>query len=173
MNEPKLYTTKKYKDNRGFFKESRPNDIIVNLKCNFVQENLSFSKKGTIRGMHYQWLPAMGKLVSVVSGSIMDIIVDIRESSPNLGKVYYYNLSSDKGDMLWVPPGFAHGFEALEDSYVQYGCSAIYNSENEGSINIYDKFLNISLQTPSECAIISERDLKAISFDKYCENFKF
>ena len=103
MNEPKLYTTKKYKDNRGFFKESRPNDIIVNLKCNFVQENLSFSKKGTIRGMHYQWLPAMGKLVSVVSGSIMDIIVDIRESSPNLGKVYYYNLSSDKGDMLWVP----------------------------------------------------------------------
>ena len=173
MKEPKIYITNRYADNRGYFKESRPNYIMNDLSCSFVQENLSFSKKGTIRGLHYQWQPDMGKLISVISGSIIDIIVDIREDSLNLGKVYYYKLSSEGGEVLWVPPGFAHGFEALEDSYVQYGCTTIYSSETEGSINVYDNYLNINLQTPREHVIISERDKKSISFKEYCQNFKF
>ena len=173
IGEPKIYNTITFKDDRCFFKEQRPSSIAKDLGVEFKQENLSFSKKVVVRGLHYQWNPDMGKLVSVISGSIVDILVDIRRDSENLGKVYYFNLSSENGKVLWVPPGFAHGFEALEDSYVCYGCSEEYNSECEGSIKINDDFLKINLQTPKECVIISKRDIHAISFKKYCIDFKF
>lgn len=173
IDEPKIYYSKEFKDDRGFFKEFRPNYIIDDLKISFQQENLSFSRKGVVRGLHYQWNPDMGKLISVISGSIRDIIVDIRENSKNLGKVYYFDLSSENNNVLWIPPGFAHGFEALEDSYVNYGCSTKYNSQCEGSININDDYLKIILCTPKDQLIISNRDLQAISFDEYCKDFKF
>lgn len=173
MSYFKIFERKKYNDNRGFFIESCPAFVEDDLGVRFVQDNLSFSKKGVIRGLHYQWSDPMGKLVSVVKGSIIDYIVDIRIGSETYGKSFALELSDRNDLMLWVPPGFAHGFEALEDSYVLYKCSSKYNSEAEGSINIFDKNIAISLQTPEECVIMSKRDLGAISFEEYSKDPKF
>ncbi len=169
----RLLSITKFKDERGFFTELCPGFIEDTLGVKFFQDNLSFSKRGVVRGLHYQWSAPMGKLVSVISGSIVDHVVDIRVGSVNFGRCYSYNLSEESNSMLWVPPGFAHGFEALEDSYVHYKCSSVYNSESEGSINIFDKSLKIPLQTVINDVIISERDRAAISFDEYCADPKF
>lgn len=169
----RIFERKKYKDNRGFFVESCPAFVDSELGIKFVQDNLSFSKRGVIRGLHYQWKDPMGKLISVVKGSIVDYIVDVRVGSETYGESFAFELSDRNDLMLWIPPGFAHGFEALEDSYVLYKCSSKYNSEAEGSINIFDKNISISLRTPKECIIMSKRDLEAISFEDYCKDPKF
>lgn len=173
MNCFKLFERKKYVDNRGFFIESCPAFVEKDLGVKFIQDNLSFSKKGVVRGLHYQWQDPMGKLVSVTKGKIIDYIVDIRVGSDTYGQSFKFELSEENNLMLWVPAGFAHGFEALEDSYVSYKCSSRYNSEHEGSIDIFDKDIKISLQTPKECVIMSERDSNAMSFSDYCEDPKF
>lgn len=173
MNCFKIFERKKYLDIRGFFIESCPASVEVDLGVKFVQDNLSFSKKGVVRGLHYQWSEPMGKLVSVIKGSIIDYVVDVRIDSETYGQSFSFELSDRNDLMLWVPPGFAHGFEALEDSYVLYKCSSKYNPEAEGSINIFDKNIGISLQTPKECVIMSKRDLDAISFEDYCKDPKF
>jgi dTDP-4-dehydrorhamnose 3,5-epimerase len=173
MNYFRLLERKKYVDNRGFFVESCPAFVESDLGVKFVQDNLSFSEKGVVRGLHYQWQDPMGKLVSVIKGKVIDHIVDIRVGSETYGQSFKFELSEENDLMLWVPAGFAHGFEALEDSYVSYKCSSKYNSKYEGSINIFDKNINISLQTPKECVIISKRDLEAVSFEDYCKDPKF
>jgi dTDP-4-dehydrorhamnose 3,5-epimerase len=130
--------------------------------------------------MHYQWSDPMGKLVFCPYGSIMDVIVDIREGSYDLGKVYYYNLSAEAGNSLWVPPGFAHGFQVLSDeAVVTYKCSAYYNKDGESGINPFDDSLNIAWNV-KECpvkgiakSIVSEKDIAAKSFNEYCKDFKF
>jgi len=173
MTDFKIFERKKYIDNRGFFMESYPASMQVDLGVEFVQDNLSFSKKGVVRGLHYQWSDPMGKLVSVVKGRIIDYIVDIRKDSETYGKSFVFELSDSNNLALWVPAGFAHGFEALEDSYILYKCSSEYNSEAEGSINFFDKDIEIFLQTPKECVIMSKRDHEAISFEDYCKDPKF
>ena len=168
-----LLKNRKFKDERGYFYESFSKSMQQELNTDFIQDNISFSKKGVIRGLHYQWQNPMGKLVHVVSGEIIDYIVDIRKDSENLGKHYCFNLSSENGNVLWVPPGFAQGFEALADSHVMYKCDAYYNKDFEGGINILDKFLNIKFTNHNNEVILSERDKSLQSFEEYCTQFRF
>lgn len=172
LSECKLVDLKKYLDKRGYFQETFNKTIEKEIGQKFVQDNESFSKKYTIRGMHYQWDKPMGKLVRCSYGSIVDVVVDIRKKSKDYGRVYYFNLSSENSKMLWVPPGFAHGFEALSDvALVSYKCTEYYNKDGESGISPLDKFLNI--KWISENPIISNKDLSAKSFDDYNEKVRF
>ncbi|MHA2038740.1 MAG: dTDP-4-dehydrorhamnose 3,5-epimerase [Promethearchaeota archaeon] len=173
MNDYKIFSLISYKDNRGFFLENYSKIINEKLNVDFKQDNLSFSKKGTIRGLHYQWEKPMGKMVTIISGRIIDHIVDIRSDSPTFGTSYSFEISEDDRIALWVPPGYAHGFEALEDSYVHYKCSEFYNPDCEASINFFDKELNIDFRTNLSDVIISNRDKSAISFEEYKKDLKF
>jgi dTDP-4-dehydrorhamnose 3,5-epimerase len=171
MKDCFLIKIKKYEDNRGFFFESYNKTIADNIGVEFYQDNCSFSKKGVVRGLHYQWGKPMGKLITVPIGKIIDTVVDIRHESPTFGKSESYELSDESDFCLWIPPGFAHGFETIEDSLVIYKCSSFYNSECEASINFLDEDLNLNIYNNN--VIMSDRDKKAISFKDYCKNPKF
>ena len=180
MENCKLIELKRYSDNRGFFLESFNKTIEDEIGVKFVQDNCSYSKKNVIRGMHYQWDNPMGKLVFCSYGNIMDVVVDIRKESENLGVAYYFHLGGDASNALWVPPGFAHGFQVLSDeAVVTYKCSSYYNKDGEAGINPFDEDLKILWNYP-ECKvkgiqrpILSEKDKKAMSFEEYCKDFKF
>ena len=143
-----LIERKIFKDQRGFFSELFNKNISDVINENFVQDNISCSKNKTIRGMHYQWSSPMGKLVSCIYGEINDFIVDIRKDSDTLGKVFKFNLKYNDKFSLWVPPGFAHGFEVLsENAVVHYKCTSYYNKEAESGINPFDSHLAIPWET--------------------------
>lgn len=154
-------------DVRGFFTElyKRTPFLSNNIPYDFVQVNLSFSKKGVIRGLHYQLKPMeQGKLVTVIKGRILDVAVDIRRDSPWFKKYVAVELSDKNRYALWVPPGFAHGFQALEDSYVLYLVTKEYSPEHERCIRWDDPEINI--QWPiRENIILSDKDKK-------CPNLK-
>jgi len=136
-----------YRDNRGYFFESfnKEKFRLAGIEYDFVQDNQSFSVKGTVRGLHFQADPhAQGKLVWVTSGRVLDVVVDIRKNSSDYGKVFEIELDSRHFRMLFIPPGFAHGFSALEDSVFQYKCTALYSKEAERGIHPLDPFLNIN-----------------------------
>jgi len=173
MGEYTTFELKKYYDDRGHFYESFSEKIYKKNDFSFIQDNISFSNRGTIRGLHYQWDKPMGKLIHVVSGSIIDHIVDIRYGSKNYGKSYKFNLTSENNLLLWVPPGFAHGFEALRDSIIMYKCTSFYNKAGEGCINFFDKSLDLSLTIDKKNVIISEKDKKGISWNQYKDDPKF
>lgn len=139
--EPKIHH-----DRRGYFFESFRSDIITVKKYKFVQENESFSSRGTLRGLHFQSPPlAQAKLVRVVSGSVYDVAVDLRVGSPTYGNWHGEVLSGENKRQLLIPEGFAHGFITLEnDTIFQYKCSNYYSSENEGGISFRDIELNIN-----------------------------
>jgi len=172
----KLFKLNKFSDNRGYFFENfsrRLYEDFIEEGILFVQDNTSFSKEGTIRGLHYQWDDPMGKLIQVLKGEIVDYIVDIRSNSPQFGKVYDFRLTEEDEYALWVPPGYAHGFEAKKDSIVQYKCSSFYNPNGEGAINFFDKDLNILREDDKIRPIMSEKDTKAQTFAEYKSNPKF
>jgi len=128
-----------FKDDRGFFMETykRSEFEASGIKAVFVQDNHSFSVKGVLRGLHYQLNPsAQGKLVRCLSGSIYDVAVDIRKSSPNFGKWVGYELSAENKKMLWIPEGFAHGFLTLSDTaeMAYKVAGGEYDASAEGSI---------------------------------------
>lgn len=129
----------------------------------FVQDNQSLSSKGVLRGLHFQNPPyQQGKLVRVIKGSVNDVIVDIRKISSTYGKSFKIKLSEENFKMLWVPPGFAHGFETLEDETIfAYKVTNYYNKESEGSIIWNDPTLNIEWETenPSTSQKDNEGDL--------------
>lgn len=168
---------RKFTDHRGYFYESYKKstfDQKYDIKEIFVQDNHSFSCKNTIRGLHYQWQEPMGKLVRASQGAIMDVVVDIRSKSEKYGTVYKYELSSENGHQLYVPPGFAHGFICLTDTAsVLYKCTSEYNSHGESGINPFDKTLNIDWGIEKEKCIISEKDANALSFLDYKKDPKF
>jgi dTDP-4-dehydrorhamnose 3,5-epimerase len=148
-----------YKDDRGWFYEFYNERTFINagLRTGFVQENTSYSKKGVIRGLHFQQAPhAQGKLVTVLSGKVLDVVVDIRPGSKSFGQVYYCTLDSEKRNMLMVPEGFAHGFAALEESVFYYKCTNFYNKASESGICWSDPQLKI--KWPFEEPIVSEKD---------------
>ena len=171
-NSFKLFTLPQYEDHRGYFYESYSKNIADSLEQSFVQDNISFSKKGVLRGLHYQWQAPMGKLVQTIKGAIIDYIVNIQHGSKDYGKVQSFEISERNKNVLWVPSGFAHGFRALEDSYVLYKCTAYYNRNAEGAINFFDSDLNINADD-EEGMIISEKDKNAQSFEEYTRNPKF
>jgi dTDP-4-dehydrorhamnose 3,5-epimerase len=133
----------------------------------FIQDNQSLSQKGVIRGLHFQNPPfEQGKLVRVIKGSANDIVVDIRKKSLTYGEVFKINLSESNFKMLWIPPGFAHGFETLEDETIfSYKVTNDYNKESEGSILWNDKILNIEWETKDP--IVSEKDTNSELFQNF------
>jgi len=149
-----------FKDERGFFLETFNKVAFekAGIKTQFVQDNQSFSTKGVLRGLHYQKAPfAQAKLVSVISGKVLDVAVDLRPDSPTYGKHLTVVLEAEKRNMLLIPEGFAHGFVALEDSVFSYKCSNIYNKESESGIIWNDKDLNIDWEMKNP--LVSEKDL--------------
>ncbi|MDP9557656.1 UNVERIFIED_ORG: dTDP-4-dehydrorhamnose 3,5-epimerase [Pseudomonas parafulva] len=134
-----LFTPKVFGDERGFFYESfnaRAFSEVTNLAPNFVQDNHSRSVKGVLRGLHYQLSPnAQGKLVRVVQGTVFDVAVDIRRSSPTFGKWVGEILSAENKNQLWIPPGFAHGFLTLSDTAeFLYKTTDFYSTQSERCI---------------------------------------
>lgn len=140
--EPKLW-----QDSRGYFYESFNQRIFeqAGIDVTFVQDNQSFSKKGTLRGLHAQANPfAQGKLVRVIKGSVVDVAVDIRKNSPTYGQHFAIELSGENHKQLWVPPGFLHGFLTLEDDTIfTYKVSNYYDKASEIGIMWNDPTINI------------------------------
>ena len=159
--EPQLF-----EDDRGFFYESynkKNLDKVINIV--FVQDNESKSNRGVIRGLHFQKPPyAQTKLVRCVRGEILDVVIDIRKNSKTYGKSYSIKLSSENNKQLLVPKGFAHGFQVLsETAIVNYKVDNYYNPKSDSGIIWNDKLLSIDWNLDLK-QIISEKDLKLISF---------
>lgn len=154
--EPKVFG-----DARGFFLETFQAEryAAAGIKGTFVQDNLSRSVKGTLRGLHFQEPRPQGKLVSVVRGAVLDVAVDIRKGSPSFGKWVAVELSEENHRQLWVPPGFAHGFCVITDSAdFHYKCTDYYQPQFDAGIAWNDPDLGI--QWPVSSPIISEKDSK-------------
>lgn len=161
-------TQKEFQDDRGSFMESFNSKHFNNsLKNNitFVQDNLSISKKGVFRGLHFQYEFPQAKLVSVLSGEILDIVVDLRKSSKTFGDWCTFEISSNNNKQVFIPEGFAHGFLALQDdTKVFYKVSDFWNPKDEFTLKYNDKKINIEL--PFEPILISEKDKNGLSFDE-------
>ncbi|MFU8858990.1 MAG: dTDP-4-dehydrorhamnose 3,5-epimerase [Cyclonatronaceae bacterium] len=149
-----------YSDQRGFFAESyRKSYFRENgIDNDFVQDNLSRSTRGTIRGLHYQLINPQAKLVSVTRGRVLDVVVDVRKGSPTFGRYVTEELTSDNKWMLYVPEGFAHGFCVQSDEAdFYYKCSDYYNPDGERGIAWNDP--DIGIEWPvSDPPVLSERD---------------
>ena len=149
-----------FKDNRGYFFESyNVNSFsLAGINEVFVQDNESCSSKGVLRGLHFQKPPfAQGKLVRVVYGKVLDVAVDLRKASPTYGQHYSIELSAQNKTMFWIPPGFAHGFVALEDDTIfTYKCTQVYHQASEGCLLWNDSELNIdwTIKNPN----VSDKD---------------
>ena len=165
----------KFKDERGFFEEVFKISDFKNfgINLNIKQVNFSHSSKGVLRGLHYQLAPfAQAKLIRVISGAIFDVAVDLRKGSPTFAKWVGVILNSNKESMLYIPEGFAHGFEVLSDTVdFEYLCSNIYSPENERGIIYNDKTLNITWAT--KAPIISSKDLKNLPLPEAEYNFEY
>lgn len=141
-----LLTPQVFGDERGFFMETfRQSEFEEHCgNYQFVQDNHSKSKQGILRGLHYQHAKPQGKLVRVTQGEVFDVAVDLREESPTFGKWVGVHLSEDNKQLLWVPPGFAHGFYVIsEEAEFQYKCTDYYNPGDEYSLLWNDATLNI------------------------------
>lgn len=153
----------RFADDRGWFTESYRRSALsaAGITCEFPQDNLSWSRKGVLRGLHFQKAPfAQAKLVRVLSGRVLDVVVDIRPSSTTFGHHYCCELSADEGNMLFVPEGFAHGFRALEDSLFSYKCSSEYQPSADSGIRWSDRQLSIDWGFPDgEHPVVSAKDL--------------
>ena len=149
LPEVLLLEPKVFGDERGFFLESysqKAFDAAVGHHVEFVQDNHSRSGKGVLRGLHYQLAPhAQGKLVRAVTGAVFDVAVDMRRSSPDFGKWVGYELSAENKRLLWIPPGFAHGFLVLSDSAdFLYKTTDYYAPQAEGSVRFDDPAIGIT-----------------------------
>lgn len=160
-------TPETFSDSRGFFMETFNAREFKKAGIDhvFVQDNQSVSKKGVLRGMHYQTgSTAQGKLVRVTQGSVLDVVVDVRPESQSFGKWHGVVLSKENMKMLWVPPGFAHGFLSLEDGTIfQYKCTAHYDPDNESGFIWNDATVLIDWRLEQFRIgepIISEKDKK-------------
>jgi dTDP-4-dehydrorhamnose 3,5-epimerase len=150
-------------DNRGYFTETFRQDLFeeaIGYKVNFIQDNESKSTKGVLRGLHYQLPPyTQAKLVRVIKGSVLDIAVDIRRSSPTFGQYVAVKLTEENKYQLFVPHGFAHGFVVLSDSATfTYKVDNYYAPKHDRGIAFNDKDLAIDWQLPSEVLQLSDKD---------------
>jgi len=150
-------------DNRGYFIETFRQDLFeeaVGYQVNFIQDNESKSTKGVLRGLHYQLPPyAQAKLVRVIEGSALDVVVDIRKSSPTFGQSVAIELTADNKHQLFIPHGFAHGFVVLSDSAIfAYKVDNYYAPEHDRGIAFNDKDLAIDWQLPLEILKLSDKD---------------
>jgi dTDP-4-dehydrorhamnose 3,5-epimerase len=158
--EPKVFG-----DERGFFLEyfnAKRYQQEAGINLEFVQDNQSRSAKGVLRGLHFQKTRPQGKLVRVVRGEVYDVAVDLRQNSSSFGQWFGVFLSEYNNRQLWVPPGFAHGFQVTSDTAdFEYKCTDYYAPQDEGSIRWNDEQLNIDW--PITAPTLSEKDTKAPS----------
>lgn len=175
-------------DHRGYFTEHyrksdfRTHPEMTFLKdVEFVQANESFSKKGTVRGLHFQWNPYMGKLVRTLSGRMVDMVLDIRKGSPTFGKIILYDMptnhEADYHEWIWVPPGFAHGNFFTKDTMIEYFCSGEYSPGCEAGISPLAEDIDWTLCDNSlkklfdgiapSTSLISDKDKNAFSVTEW------
>ena len=152
-----------FKDSRGYFKELIREEKI---KKKFPFLVMSFSKKNVVRGLHLQKKKSQGKFVSVIKGKIFDVAVDLRKNSKTFGQYYQCTLSEKNAKSIFIPPGFAHGFQALEnENYIVYSCTQYRHSTSEMAIHFRDKELNI--KWPLKKMIVSKKDNNAMSLKQF------
>lgn len=169
--EPKVF-----EDHRGFFMESFNKKLLEEngIHYNFVQDNQSKSSFGVLRGLHFQNPPhAQTKLVRVLTGNIVDAVVDLRKPSPTYGKSFSIELSASNKKQLLVPKGFAHGFSVLsKTAEILYKCDNYYNKESEGGLMYNDPAFNIDWKVPESNILLSEKDAQYQSFAEFKSNFE-
>lgn len=172
-----IFEPKVFEDSRGYFYESYNENVFTaeGIAIKFVQDNQAQSAYGVIRGLHYQLNPiAQTKLIRVLSGSILDVAVDIRKGSPTYGKAFVLELSAANKKQVLIPAGFAHGYSVISPTAeVFYKCDEFYNKNSEGGIMYNDAELNIDWQIPADKAIISDKDLLHPSLQDCVNNFTF
>ena len=164
-----------FEDDRGYFFETYSNLKYkqFGIDAEFVQDNLSKSFFGTVRGLHYQvGSKVQGKLCQVIKGKVLDVAVDIRFDSPTFGQHFAIELSGADKKQFWIPPGFAHGFSVLsEEVLFSYKCTNYYSKNDERSILYNDPELNIDWKVTNP--IVSEKDMNAVLFKEIKEDFVF
>lgn len=161
-----LIKPKVFGDERGYFVETYQKERYseIGITHPFVQDNHSMSRRGILRGLHYQTKHPQGKLVMVSLGTVFDVAVDIRPDSPTFGKWFGAILSQENQHQLWIPPGLAHGFLVLSDiAHFHYKCTDFYDPKNEASILWNDPELNIEWPF-AEDVVLSQKDMNALSF---------
>jgi len=166
-----------FEDSRGYFFESYSEKVFAaeGIEIEFVQDNQSKSSYGVIRGLHYQLAPhAQTKLVRVLSGNILDVVVDMRKGSPMYGKIYSIELSAENKKQILIPKGFAHGFSVLsETAEMSYKCDAFYHKGSEGGIVYNDPALAIDWKIPAGRSVVSEKDMQNPTLLNCKNNFVF
>jgi dTDP-4-dehydrorhamnose 3,5-epimerase len=157
---PVLIEPAVFADSRGYFLESYRKDQFAQngIEEDFVQDNHSLSSKGTLRGLHFQSDPkAQGKLVSVITGAVWDVAVDLRNGSPSFGKWFGVELTGENHKMFYIPPGFAHGFITLaDDTHFLYKCTNYYSPEHDGGIRWNDP--DLAIKWPGDNPLTSPKD---------------
>ncbi len=170
--EPKIF-----EDNRGYFYESYNQKVFsdAGVEINFIQDNQAKSSFGVVRGLHFQLAPhAQTKLLRVLSGEIIDAVVDIRKNSPTYGKAYTILLSAENKKQLLVPKGFAHGYSVIsETAEVFYKCDEFYHKESEGGIAWNDPSFQIDWRIPTDKIIISDKDKQYALLENTNHNFVY
>jgi len=160
-----------FSDDRGYFFESYSEAKYkkAGITADFIQDNQSFSRKGTVRGLHGQAEPfAQGKLVRVITGRVLDIAVDVRKGSPTYGKYCSIELSADNKLQFWVPGGFLHGFSVLEDDTIfAYKVNNYYHKDSEFGVLWNDPTLNIDWGVAPDEALISPKDMFLSDFKSF------
>lgn len=164
-----------FPDQRGFFAElyKRTDFLAGGVPYDFVQVSVSMSRRGVVRGLHYQLKPAeQGKLVTVLRGRVLDVAVDIRRGSPWFGRYVAVELSADEPRLLWIPPGFAHGFQALEDGTLfMYLMTKEYSPQHERCVRWDDP--EVGIPWPIREAILSEKDRRCPPLRETETNFEY
>ena len=156
-----------YKDKRGYFKELMKENKIKQKFPFFV---MSYSKQNVIRGLHIQTKNSQGKFITVIKGKIFDIALDLRKNSKTFGKYFKCILSESNSNSIFIPPGFAHGFQALEkNNYIIYSCTKYRDSKSEVAIKFNDDQLKI--KWPIKKQILSKKDQNAMSFLNYKKKY--
>ena len=172
-----VFEPKVFEDSRGYFYESYNENTFAaeGIAIKFVQDNQAQSSYGVIRGLHYQLNPfAQTKLLRALSGTILDVAVDIRKGSPTYGKAFVIELSAANKKQLLIPKGFAHGYSVLsETAEVFYKCDEFYHKESEGGIMYNDPALQIDWRIPADKAVISEKDMKHPDLHNCINNFSY
>ncbi len=172
-----IFEPRVFEDPRGYFFEAYSDKIFsdAGIYRRFVQDNQSSSKYGVIRGLHFQLNPhAQTKLVRVLSGTIIDAVVDIRKGSPTYGQSFTIELSDTNKKQLLIPVGFAHGFSVTSESAtILYKCDAFWNKESEGGIRYNDPALRIDWGLPADKAILIDKDLALPTLADCTHNFVF
>ncbi|MEO1270587.1 MAG: dTDP-4-dehydrorhamnose 3,5-epimerase [Myxococcota bacterium] len=168
LSDVLLLKPRVFRDDRGWFAEIWKQDRYTEagIPQPFVQDNVSQSSRGVLRGLHMQLDPyAQGKLVTVLRGAVFDVAVDVRVGSPTFGAWVGHTLTEDDLNQVWVPPGFAHGFQALQDhTVVQYKCTAPYHKDSELGILWSDPTIGILWPLP-EPPLLSRKDAEAPTLD--------